>query len=128
MSYASRVTIDIDGYVDSFEMVAVRAYHNLDRIADEVEVRVSQSGEGIHLVGWFAERLDDDQKFTIRRNLGDDANRIKLDEMRGAVGHTTNVLWDDDGDFSDIYDALDHIGKTTTDPQQVVKPRVGRSW
>lgn len=122
MAYASRITLDFDSYIPAMEFKAVRAWHELKREADEVEARVSRSGTGIHLVAWFEERLTDDQKFALRRHLSDDAHRIRMDEMRGAVGHTTNVLWEDDTDFENVYDALDHIRETTTDPQAVVKP------
>jgi hypothetical protein len=108
----SRVTIDIDGYVENPELTAIRAYHGLEQRADEVEVRVSSGGEGIHLIGWFHNRLTDAQKSVIRRTLGDDRKRVALDEFRGEVGHTTNVLWEPEAEFENVYDALDHISLT----------------
>jgi hypothetical protein len=118
MRRVSRVTLDIDGHVHSFELRAVRAYYALQQWADEVDVSISSSGEGIHLIGWFSERLDDEQKRRIRRNLGDDPNRIRLDRMRGQVGHTRNVLWtrkqgkQPDEDFDDIHAALEAINRS----------------
>ena len=116
----SRVTIDIDDHGRNWKLDAVRAYYGLKRAADSVEVRVSSSGSGIHLVGWFDERLSDDAKDRLRRTLGDDAKRVDLDEMRSRHGHATNVLWTSkagsdgvDTDFDGIHDALDHITITT---------------
>lgn len=115
MTYSSRVTIDIDSYEDDWRMRAVRAYHELDHIAADVEVRISSSGEGLHLIGWFDDRLTDDEKTRLRHHLRDDQKRMELDELRGKVGHTTNVLWtrkaggEADVDFTTVHDALDAI-------------------
>ena len=113
---ASRVTVDIDDKGSTWELRAIRAYHGLLRAAAEVEVRVSSSGSGIHLIGWFDERLSSDAQDTLRRTLGDDSKRLELDEMRSRHGHATNVLWTEkyvtdgvDTDFDNVYDALDHI-------------------
>lgn len=119
-STESRVTVDIDDDAHDWQLRAIRAYHGLVRAAEKVEVRISSSGSGIHLVGWFDERLEDDAAEKLRRNLGDDAKRLELDAMRSRVGHATNVLWTEkagsdgvDTDFEDIYDALDHIEITS---------------
>jgi hypothetical protein len=95
---ASRVTLDIDAG-PSFALRARKAYHGLRDAADEVEVRVSSSGEGLHLVGWFSDRLDDDQKERLRRTLGDDAKRIDMDEMPTwrRERSVNNVLWAEKG-------------------------------
>jgi hypothetical protein len=115
----SRITVDIDDDATDWEMDAVRAYYGLRRAASRVEVRISSSGSGIHLVGWFDERLDETQTDRLRRTLGDDSKRIELDGMRDRVGHATNVLWTRksasagaDTDFDNIHDALAHIGMT----------------
>lgn len=119
MSHESRVTVDIDDHGPNWQLSAVRAYHGLVRMADSVEVRISSSGSGIHLVGWFNDALGEQDAESIRRTLGDDSKRLELDAMRRRHGHATNVLWteknDTDGiddDFDDIYDALDHINIT----------------
>lgn len=119
MAAESRLTVDIDDHGVDWMLDAVRAYYGLVRVADEVEVRISSSGSGIHLVGWFDDRLDSETKDTLRRTLGDDAKRIELDEMRSRQGHATNVLWTSkagsdgvDDDFDDIHDALAHISMT----------------
>jgi hypothetical protein len=119
MSHESRVTVDIDDHGPNWQLRAVRAYHGLVRAADSVETRVSSSGSGIHLIGWFDERLSADEKERLRRTLGDDSKRLELDEMRARHGHATNVLWTEkngtdgvDTDFDNVYDALDHIRVT----------------
>lgn len=115
-AHESRVTVDIDDHGPNWQLKAIRAYHGLLRRAHSVEVRVSSSGSGIHLIGWFDERLSDTAKDTLRRTLGDDSKRLELDEMRSRHGHATNVLWTEkygtdgvDTDFDNVYDALDHI-------------------
>jgi len=130
-SYRGRVTVDIDGYVGNFELVAVRAYYNLARLADEVEVHISSSGEGIHLIGWFSEECDFPTRLKLRRTLGDDQNRLQFDLERFMAGVYTGVLWSQkdrrdspenapenrpgkDRDFADIHDALRHINMSTT--------------
>lgn len=117
---ASRVTVDLDGYRDDFALAAVRAYHELDRVAAKVEVRISSSGGGLHLIGWMDQYLDDDEMHRLRRHLGDDAKRVMLDELpehhRGRA--VNNVLWtqkgdgEADDDFDNFYDALDHVQMT----------------
>lgn len=131
-----RVTVDIDGYVRGFELLAIRSYYNLKREADEIEVRISSGGSGIHLVGYFNEELPFSRRIQYRRMLGDDQNRIKIDIERFKHGVYTGVLWSEkdvahpDGstergtaqrDFGDIHDALDHIRMTRTDPQTRMK-------
>ncbi len=127
---ASRVTIDIDSYDEDFELTAVRAYHNLERLTDyDVEVRISSSGEGIHLVGWFSERLSDEEKRAMRRSLSDDARRIELDSLPSwhRSRAVNNVLWSEKGggsedeDFDDIHDALDHIRMRSVSASDAVR-------
>lgn len=120
--YLSRVTLDIDGKHRDFESLACRAYYSLRHIADDIEVRVSSSGTGLHIVGWFEDALDDETKDTLRRTYGDDIERIELDYVRASVGHRTQVLWSRkdgqtvDDDVEDIHHALDRVrAYTTTD-------------
>lgn len=118
-AHQSRVTVDIDDGESGWMLAAIRAYHNLAYDADSVEVRISSSGSGIHLVGWFSTQLSADTKDHLRRTLGDDPKRVELDEVRSRHGHMTNVLWTNksgtdgvDDDFNDIHDALAHISLT----------------
>jgi hypothetical protein len=121
VTYQSRVTFDIDGYIPNFELTAQRAYYGLARYADDVEVRISSGGEGIHLVGWFEDRLTDTQKRKLRRTLGDDAKREELDIRRWQYGQTHDVLWTEkhgnhaDDDFDHIEDALAAIRMSEPD-------------
>jgi len=115
----SRVTVDLDA-PDARPIQAIRAYHALQQAAERVDVRISASGTGLHLVGYFTERLTDDQKARLRRDLGDDVKRLELDTLRRRHGHMTQVLWTEkdgrtvDTDYDDIYAALDHISIATT--------------
>ncbi len=116
-----RVTIDLDGYADRFRFKAIRAYHALQRRAERVEVSISSSGEGLHLVAWFDRSLSFAEKLNIRRELGDDGKRIQIDRERARHGVYTGVLWSrkssnpggrKDRDFADVYAALDHMDAT----------------
>jgi hypothetical protein len=139
--YAGRVTVDIDGYTPGFETVATRAYYNLADAAAEVEVHISSSGEGIHLVGWFEDDLGLADRLKLRRYLSDDPNRIRIDIERARNGVYTGVLWSEknantgptrddskatetgrkDRSFADIHAALRHMEMTNTDPADRVQ-------
>lgn len=118
--HEGRVTLDFDGYADRMRLQAIGAYHQLDRLADEVEVAISSGGGGLHMVGWFEDHLTFGDRIKIRRALGDDTNRIEIDIERAVNGIYTGVLWSekrDGGDetgykqrgFADVYDALDAL-------------------
>lgn len=126
-----RVTLDLDPK-PGFRLRAIRAWHYLKREAEHVEVHVSSSGEGLHLIGWFEGPLSEVEKIHIREHLGDDPNRLKMDIQRLKRGHPIQTLWDEktgrdgerrrkDRDFQDVYAALDHIAATTSDPAEKVK-------
>jgi len=123
MRYESRVTIDVDGH-GRWEIRALRAYYDLLRWCDRVDVRISSSGDGLHLIGWTTDSLTLDERLDIRRYLSDDRHRVRMDEKRGEVGHTTGVCWTEkrgraaDTDFDDIEAALSHIWES--------KPQGGR--
>lgn len=115
---ADRVTIDIDHYVPSAGLKALRAYYTLQnhRLVDEVRVHVSTGGKGVHVQGYLTERLEDDERDALRRSLNDDTKRADLDRQRGDVGHATDIYWDEkdgnDGEreeVPDIWSALDRI-------------------
>lgn len=118
----SPVTVDIDSYVPNWQLEAIRAAHNArDAGAVHVEVIISSSGFGIHLICWFDEWLSDTQKTRLRETLGDDPNRLHMDELRGRHHHTRQVLWTQKGDnevdddFSSIWDALEAIEMSRPD-------------
>lgn len=124
MTIKSRVGFDIDGDEAGWRLRARRAYHALSRDAAEVEVRISSSGEGLHLIGYFEQSLSDAQKDRYARTYGDDPTRTDLDVERRRHGHTTNVHWTTKGagtpnerhadlDFEHVDDAIAHIDAAT---------------
>lgn len=89
-----RVTVDVDGKFHDYERRALSAYYNLEAMgAVDIEVRVSSSHEGIHLIAWFDHRLGQDARMRMREALADDRNRVWMDHERGSHGHTTGVCW-----------------------------------
>lgn len=124
-----RVTIDLDAYVDDFQMKALRAYHGLARLpnVEEVVVHISTGGRGLHIEAHFSEVLDDDARFRLRRNYRDDSTRAHLDEQRTSVGHAGDIFWSEksgnDGSrerMPDIWAALDRLERTRApDPARV---------
>lgn len=121
--YRGRVTVDIDGYVPNWRLTAIRSYYNLSRLADDVEVHISSSGRGLHLIGWFRDEQDFPTRLRLRRSLNDDPNRIKMDLERYMNDVYTGVLWSEKSDresvkdrsFGDIHDAIRHMDMTNTD-------------
>lgn len=116
-----RITIDIDAYEPNFTLRALRAYHGLQTLSpvDEVIVHISTGGRGLHIEGHLSELLDDDARHALRRDLCDDTNRTALDEARGAVGHATDIFWNqkdgNDGErerMADIWHALGRLETT----------------
>lgn len=114
--HEGRVTLDIDGYKSDMRLTAIGAYHQLDRLADDVDVAISSGGSGLHIVGWFCDPLTFGERIKMRRTLGDDCNRIKIDIERAVNGIYTGVLWSEKSDggtkqrgFADVYDALDAL-------------------
>lgn len=114
--HRARVTVDLDGYAPRFRYKALSAYHALERWADDVEVAVSSSGNGLHLVGWFLEPLEFAEEVRLRRLLGDDPKRVEIDIERALNGIYTGVLWSEKPEsgskqrgFADVYDALEAI-------------------
>lgn len=119
--YASRITVDLDGkhHRQAFALRAIRCWHNLDAIADDVEVHVSTGQEGLHFVAWFRDGLEFHEQIGLRREHGDDKRRIDMDVQRWLqVGpQFTDVLFHSKGGremvkerrFTSVYDALDYI-------------------
>lgn len=135
--YRGRVSLDLDGYRDGFETAAIRAYYNLRREADDVDVAVSSGGEGLHIVGWFERPIPPHEETRLRRQCCDDGARVEMDIERRRHGLVTGVLWhskDQPGgpehrgtrgvkqrDVGDVHDALDRIEATTRSDYERVK-------
>ena len=71
-----RCTVDLDT-LNQFKFL--RAYLYLKRLSKRMEVWLSSSGGGYHVVG-YGLRLDQQGAIELRRLLGDDLNRIRFDE------------------------------------------------
>lgn len=124
----TRISVDIDPYESGWKLRAVRAERTLEHMGADVDVRVSSSGGGLHIIGWLDDDLDHDEKLKIRAHLGDDENRIYMDEQRARVGHMTNVLWtskghkgEADDSFENVHDALRHIEMKNADVTEMAK-------
>jgi hypothetical protein len=62
-----------------------------------VELELSQSGRGFHLILWLSPKdysiKDFEDTLRIRKLLSDDPTRIRIDRHRQAFGVETNVLF-----------------------------------
>jgi hypothetical protein len=130
--YQSRITVDLDGdHSEDFRLRAIRTWHFLDGVADDVKVHVSTGQQGLHFVAWFREALEFHEQISIRRQAADDARRIDMDIQRWLqVGpEFTDVLFNQKGDrenvkerrFSDVYDALDYVDAYGSDDADRVR-------
>lgn len=121
--YQQRVTVDLDGKdyptFEAFALRATRIWHNLQDVADRVEVHVSTGQKGLHFVAWFEADVPFSEQIRLRREHGDDPRRIDMDCQRWLQlgGRFSDVLFHQKGDreeikerrFRDVYDALDYI-------------------
>lgn len=115
--YADRFTVDLDDKGD-LESTAVRAWYYLRRVGD-VDVHVSSSGGGLHMVCYLSESMPFAEKIEHRRTAGDDARRVDMEIQRWHAGLQVDVLFCDkdgvesvqnkDRRFRDVWDALDHV-------------------
>lgn len=128
--FECRVTIDLDAKdyaAEAFRLRAVRIWHNLDDLADHVDVHVSSSGLGLHFVGWFEERLPFHEKIQIRAANGDDPRRVWMDCQRWLNGLYTDVLFTEKSSrpfskerrYRDVYDAIDAIDGRRNDANRM---------
>jgi hypothetical protein len=127
--FESRVTIDFDGdKARNFRFEAVKIYHNLREVADDVEVHVSSGQGGLHFVAWFRDELPFHEKIAIRRAHGDDPRRTDMDVQRWQNGIFTGVLFQEKGHaedarkerrFADVHDALDYIYSRRDDAERM---------
>jgi hypothetical protein len=78
-----RVTIDLD---DADPLGVLKSWRRLAEAGGyDVEGRVSQSGEGVHIRAWFdAEEIDGVAIETLRMAAGDDRTRIDYDRRHDS--------------------------------------------
>jgi len=119
--YTDRFTVDLDAKGGGLEDRAVRSWYYLRDVADAVDVHVSSSGKGLHLVAYLTEPMAFYRKIEHRRAAGDDARRVDMEIQRWQAGLQVDVIFQDkDGGsgedvnvkerrFRDVWDALDHI-------------------
>jgi hypothetical protein len=118
----SRITVDIDGHHDSPRLRVLRAYHGLlqhDAVCG-VSVAVSSSHEGFHLVAECDEHVSVIERLRVRRNLGDDPKRVRMDEQRAKRGLPIGTMWTSKGgrdgerrEFGDAEAALEYVDATS---------------
>lgn len=110
-SPATRITVDIDSHVPNPRLRLLRAVHGLEQVgAYYTEVATSSSGTGFHVVGHFDDRISVQDQLSIRRNLNDDPNRIKMDRQRAKRGLPIDTNWtskDGNDGTRTVYDTVD---------------------
>ena len=82
------MTVDLDSR-DTLELL--KAYYGLRTLTEDVEAYRTE--RGYHVVG-YGMPISQEQALDIRQSLGDDANRIALDEV--ALEHGAKplqILW-----------------------------------
>lgn len=120
-----RVTVDVDDHRDGWIERAIRAYHALEGPADWIRVAVSGSGRGIHVKAMVpSDRVGDVDQ--LKRLLGDDPTRTRLDEQRARHGGITGTTWTPTAQFGDVYMALDYIRETTTTARESARAAAQR--
>jgi DNA primase len=132
--YDSRITVDLDDKGHDFELAAIKAYQYLLDVADAVDIHVSSSGEGLHLIAYFERPVPFHQQIAHRRAAGDDTRRIAMEIQRWHAGLDVDVLFQqkdvtDEYDslqvkerhFRSLDDALEHIRKQRTDDYDRVR-------
>ena len=84
-----RVTVDLDTD-NALDML--KAYYNLRCGTDDVEVY--RTRRGYHVIGYGFD-LTPEEAVTVRTVLGDDENRIRLDEIAASGGNAKpqQILW-----------------------------------
>jgi hypothetical protein len=123
--YADRLTVDLDDH-GRLEQRAIRAWYYLLDVCDGLDVHVSSSGEGLHLVGYLKEEMPFHEKVRHRRAAGDDPRRVDMEIQRWHAGLEVGVVFqckDSEGEsqvskerrYRDVYDALDAIQANQSD-------------
>jgi hypothetical protein len=129
-NYADRWTVDLDGKDGNLEQRAIRAWHYCRRVADGVEIHVSSSGEGLHLLAYHRQPVPFHKKIEHRRAAGDDDRRIDMEIQRWHAGLEVDVVFQQKDSpegietvtkerrYADVYDALDAVRANRSDPAE----------
>ena len=117
--FVDRTSADIDAHRGHLRMRVLRAANALEEMgAIEVDVAVSSSGEGFHVVGYFDRALTNEERFSWRAAWGD-PKRVHADEQRLAAGHRIDTNWREKGEndgerqvFDTPEEALQYVEQT----------------
>jgi hypothetical protein len=84
-----------------------------------VSVAVSSSQQGFHIVAECDEYVSTAERLRVRRNLGDDPKRVRLDEQRAERGLPIGTMWTSKAgregerrEFGDAEAALEYVEAT----------------
>lgn len=76
-----RIGLDLDG---KNQLRLLKAYFTARHMFPNIRVDVLETGKGFHLKIWTVN--DVDENIEVRRCLGDDADRLFVDELRRKMG------------------------------------------
>ena len=109
------VTLDID---DATRFDVLRAFHGLRAAGcDDVEVRVSSGGSGVHVRGWVSDDVDPAGVEEMRLTHGDHARRTFMDRTHVLKPQQVCFSRKPDGDAGEWY----------SDPEPAIRELVKRS-
>jgi hypothetical protein len=109
------VTLDVD---DATRFDVLRAYYGLRAAGcDDVEVRVSAGGSGVHVRGWVSDDVDPAGVEAMRLTHGDHARRTFMDRAHALKPQQVCFSRKPDGDAGEWY----------RDPEPAIRELVKRS-
>lgn len=109
------VTLDVD---DATRFDVLRAFHGLRAAGcDDVEVRVSSGGSGVHVRGWVSDDVDPEVVEVMRLTHGDHARRTYMDRAHALKPQQVCFSRKPDGDAGEWY----------RDPEPAIRELVKRS-
>lgn len=82
-----RVTIDCDRKVDALSTL-LKGLNKINKLPDEI--RISARGNGFHFI-WFNACISEQKCYEIRKFIGDDKKRIKIDS--NTADKPKQILW-----------------------------------
>lgn len=91
----TRITIDIDS--KNFLFKYLKLYW-LRKCFNCIVIKPS-SKKGFHIIAWLKKSVSTRTHFELRKFLGDDKIRIKLDKQRAKRGEPINILFEKKYDF-----------------------------